>query len=115
MKTEVTLPRRVYVAGPMSGMPAFNFPTFEGAAKVLRGYGFDVVSPAEINVGVTDWEACMRADLAQLVTCDAIALLPRFEQSEGAMLELNVARKVGLEIFRLDELVALAARWSIHE
>ena len=38
--------KRIYVAGPMSGLPAFNFPAFHEAAADLRACGFDVVNPA---------------------------------------------------------------------
>ncbi|WP_457825134.1 DUF4406 domain-containing protein, partial [Staphylococcus aureus] len=34
---------RIYVAGPMSGLPELNFPAFHAAAAELRAQGFDVV------------------------------------------------------------------------
>ncbi|WP_319942079.1 DUF4406 domain-containing protein [Pseudomonas quasicaspiana] len=41
--------RRIYISGPMTGLPDFNFPAFAAEANRLRGLGFDVVNPAEIN------------------------------------------------------------------
>ena len=40
---------RVYISGPMSGLPELNFPAFHAAAASLRAKGLDVVNPAEIN------------------------------------------------------------------
>lgn len=40
---------RLYLAGPMSGLPGFNFPAFHAAAKVLREAGYIIISPAETD------------------------------------------------------------------
>lgn len=88
---------RVYIAGPMSGYPELNFPAFRVEAAALRAVGLDVVNPAEINVDPsTGWSACMRADIAQLVTCDRIHLLPGWSRSKGASLEHHIGRALGL-------------------
>ncbi|HEY6019771.1 MAG TPA: DUF4406 domain-containing protein, partial [Candidatus Paceibacterota bacterium] len=39
--------KRCYIAGPMRGLPLFNFPCFHHAADTLRILGFEVWSPAE--------------------------------------------------------------------
>lgn len=91
--------RRVYIAGPMSGIPDLNFPAFHAAAAKLRELGFDVINPAEINTDPSaGWAACMRADIAQLVTCDAIALLPGWQKSRGASLEHHIAVALGMRV-----------------
>ena len=38
---------KLYLAGPMRGMPFFNFPAFKDAAAQLRAKGHYVFNPAE--------------------------------------------------------------------
>lgn len=98
--------RRVYVAGPMTGLPQLNFPAFNDAAARLRAAGYFVVNPAEINADPTAaWEACMRADIRALVTCDVIALLPGWANSRGATLERHIAHCLGMQIFMVADLI----------
>ena len=90
---------RWYVAGPMTGIPELNFPEFHKHTATLRESGFHVENPAEICPDPTaKWEDCMRADIAKLVTCDAILLLPGWEKSRGASLEAHIAQSLGLEM-----------------
>lgn len=91
--------RRCYIAGPMTGIEAFNFPAFHAEAARLRALGYHVENPAEINAGpVTDWTVCMRKAVAQLVTCDTICLLPGWSRSRGARIEYGLAVNLGMEI-----------------
>lgn len=89
--------RTIYIAGPMTGLPGLNFPAFHAAAALLRKAGHTVINPAEINPDVTmAWHECMRADIAQLVTCDVIYLLPGWQASKGATLEHHIAERLGM-------------------
>lgn len=93
---------RTYLAGPMSGYPELNFPLFHAEAKRLRDSGHEVVNPAEINPDITSgWADCMRADIAALVTCEAIALQPGWQQSRGASLEHHIATQLGMQVIHL--------------
>jgi hypothetical protein len=89
---------RVYLSGPMTGLPDLNFPAFQAAAARLRAEGLQVVNPAEIGAAGMSWEACMRADIKALCDCDAIVLLPGWEASKGAHLELHLAHRLGMEV-----------------
>ena len=40
---------KYYLAGPMSGIPHFNFPMFIAVATILRSRGYDIISPAELD------------------------------------------------------------------
>jgi hypothetical protein len=96
---------KTYLAGPMTGHPDLNFPLFHAEARRLRDSGHEVVNPADINVDPTKgWEDCMRADIAALVTCDAIALLPGWVHSRGALLEHHIATQLGLQVIELLDL-----------
>jgi hypothetical protein len=93
---------KIYLSGPMTGLPDNNFPAFHAIAQALRDAGEDVVNPAEINPDASlSWEECMRADIKALCDCDAIYLLPGWEKSKGAHLELHVAHRLGLKVLTL--------------
>ncbi|MDO9277669.1 MAG: DUF4406 domain-containing protein [Polaromonas sp.] len=91
---------KIYIAGPMSGLVDFNFPAFHRMAATFRAKGFEVVNPAEINANCSaDWFGCLRADIRELVTCDAIVMLSGWEKSKGAKLEKHIADQLGMEIY----------------
>lgn len=115
---------KIYIAGPMSGIPQFNIPAFDEAAVRLREAGYDAVSPAELDDPDTRVAALASVDgkmdkgalngetwgdfLARDVKLvadeiDAIALLPGWEDSRGAQLELFVAKMCGLNYYRYED------------
>lgn len=91
----------IYIAGPMTGYPEWNYPAFTAAAAALRGMGHTVVSPHELHdddmTRPFDWY--LRRDLKALCDCDAIALLPGWVDSRGATLEYQVARGLELKVY----------------
>ena len=40
----------LYLAGPMTGIPKFNFPAFMAAREDLTKHGYKIVSPADMDV-----------------------------------------------------------------
>lgn len=108
---------KAYLAGPMSGHPDLNFPAFHAWAKYLRAQGLEVVNPAEINGGdyeliayaamdaaqrLAQWRKCMRRDIIELMTCDAIYLMEGWKTSTGAMLESFIARSLDMPVTLLE-------------
>lgn len=101
---------KLYLAGPMTGKPEYNFPAFTAAAATLRKQGHEVTSPHEIDLEAGDNAATplrpfieyMRRDLPALLTCDGVALLPGWTASRGARLEACVAHACGLKTFYFD-------------
>jgi hypothetical protein len=91
---------RVYIAGPMTGLPDFNHPAFHAAAARLRSLQFEVVSPAELHINLgKDWLFYVRAGIAALTTCDSIYMLEGWDKSRGAQLEWDIASRLGLSIY----------------
>jgi hypothetical protein len=96
---------RLYISGPMSGYENHNFPAFNQAAKVVQLLGHQPVNPVDINPDPgTPWEMCLRADIKALCDCDGIVLLPGWENSVGAQLELHVAHRLKLSVHFIETL-----------
>ena len=93
--------KRIYISGPMSNIPEFNFPAFYSEAKYLRDQGCDVVNPAEMDIGDPStliWHECLRRDIIELMSCDSIWMLPGWSESKGAQLEHHIACELGMDI-----------------
>ncbi len=100
-----------YLAGPMRGLPQCNFPQFIEATKVLRDWGYTIVSPAEMDSPATqaDALACVAGEdratyggetVGQILSRDVLVVadrvggiifLPGWWSSRGARLEAHVA------------------------
>ena len=89
----------IYLSGPMSGLPDFNFSAFRAEAARLRVLGHAVINPAEINTDHSlSWEECLRADIRSLCECDTLAYMPDWEASKGVHLEMSIAHRLGIKI-----------------
>lgn len=93
-KTKVAQ-KKVYLCGPMTGYPNFNFDAFNAAAKDLRDAGFNVINPAESHGGdqTLAWEEYLSWDLDQIRTCDLLVVLPGWQDpgATGARIEIPYA------------------------
>lgn len=91
----------IYIAGPMTGMPEYNFPAFMRAAFYLRKIGHVVLNPAEGFGGNTSLplKVYLRHDLHLLLMAEAIFLLPGWRRSKGARREYKIAKDLELQIY----------------
>jgi hypothetical protein len=93
----------VYLAGPMSGKPDFNWPEFKRVTKLLRDSGVTVVCPTESGANHnTPYHECLKADLKLLLSADSITFLLGWTKSKGATFEAVVAYILGYKFFHLD-------------
>lgn len=107
---------KVYIAGPMSGLPGLNFAAFDQAAQDLRAYGYQPINPADLDraagfdpdVDIPS-PAFMRSalgrDLAAICQCAGVAVLPGWKSSLGALVEVSLAVRLGLRILETDDMV----------
>lgn len=118
---------KIYIAGPMSGYENWNFPAFFEAERQLVALGHEVINPAH-NDGATveealksaghpdrpnnSWSYYMRRDLPNVLAVDAICVLPGWQESRGASLEVHVAKAIGLPLLILRD-GALAPRIEV--
>lgn len=97
---------KVYISGPMTGLPESNYPAFFAAEAQLSDAGFAVANPARIpDPDPNTWENYMRGAVKMVCDCDAVALLPGWEASRGARFEVELAKTLGLNVCELTELV----------
>lgn len=101
---------KIYLAGPMRGIPDMNFPMFDRAALELRESGHEVFSPADndrqkgyagkpVDEIMRD---CIMDDLTYIAReAEAVALLPGWEQSKGVAVEVALAEFLSLDIIEL--------------
>lgn len=100
--------KKVYIAGPMTGYPEFNFPAFFKAQKILEMLGYTVFNPAAKDsekelkgfaegdavaaiAGGFDFREAYLWDVSKVIEANAIYMLKGWEASPGARGEHAVA------------------------
>lgn len=98
----------VYLSGPMTGKPEWNYPEFNQIEGALRTRGYGVLNPARHFDGDTTRPrvAYMKASLRDVEACDAVAVLDGWRDSEGARLEVDYARQLGKPVYHWQALYA---------
>ena len=85
----------IYISGSISQNPNYK-EQFAVAERQLIAAGHTVVNPAR-NTG-NSYKEYIDKGLAQEMKCDAIYMLSGYEESTGAMLELQYAKAVDMKI-----------------
>lgn len=109
---------RVYLAGPMRGLPGWNFAEFDRVEKLWTAAGHQVFSPARTcrALGYAPPEGSssdshvdrqhllhvIQTDLACIYACDAVVVLDGWESSRGATVEVALAQFLNLPIYDAD-------------
>lgn len=104
MLTSVTGP--LYISGPMTNLPEYNYPAFRLAKRVLTSAGYEALIPelAVEKYPELPTSEQYRAVLLRDIACishiaHGIVLLPGFAVSPGATCELSVALALNLPVY----------------
>lgn len=104
---------RIYLSGPISGYPELNRPSFDAVEERLLAEGFNVFNPQTLpdpdevdvqfwaHIGCLKesiWQYYMKLCIAEIPLCDEMRMLPRWQNSKGAVLEHHIAKALGMKI-----------------
>lgn len=106
----------IYIAGPMTGYPRYNFDAFDEARNDLER-DWEVISPADMDrdlgfdpdkseVTPEFLREAMRRDIGAIMHVDALYALAGWEKSKGASAEVALAKWRGIPVHY--EIVATA-------
>ncbi len=95
---------RVYIAGGMTGVKDFNYAAFHAAEEMLRQRDCEPINPARTGNDSTHRprEYYLTEAIRLLLECDAIALLPCWEDSAGARLEVAIAEELNKKVASME-------------
>jgi len=102
--------KKIYISGPISNQPNLNREAFYQEAERIDKSGNIGINPHIVCDGIEHlyenwyemtgdekWRAYMVEDIRALLTCDAIHLLPGWENSRGAVIEEMIAEALNIE------------------
>ena len=93
--------KTIYISGKISGLPISEvIHKFQVACAKIKRFGLEPKNPLDNGLPWNAaWEDQMGKDISILLRCDAIYLLPDYLESDGAKIELAVAKQCQMPVF----------------
>ena len=108
--------KKIYIAGKVTGEDYEKcYHKFAQAETAIVSLGDQPVNPMRINKKNEDWGRAMVNCLDALLGCEAVLLLPDWEQSGGAKLEHDFAKRIGLKIIHHEDTPLIRKDSCNHE
>ncbi|AUM58698.1 hypothetical protein phiP47_070 [Plesiomonas phage phiP4-7] len=89
--------KKIYIAGPMTGLPNFNREAFHEMAELIKCSGDIPLNPAHLPDGMSQFDY-MTICVSMVQVADCVIMLKDWLKSEGARIEHDLAKKCGKEI-----------------
>lgn len=116
-----TTKMKVYIAGPMRGIPNLNFPAFDEAKKRWEDAGHWVITPADMDreVGVDGSDESLKLltpeflreailkDVEVISNMDAVAVLHGWDNSLGSAVEVAISQFFNLPIYDAETMLVM--------
>ena len=107
---------KIYISGPITGIELEDCHiAFGNAEHELKSKGHEVVNPLQVTAldclrpetckaeeSGHDWLCWMRADIREMMSCDAVYALSGWQQSRGASVEIGLADSLGVPVYYED-------------
>ena len=97
---------KYYLSGAISKQPDFkNY--FKQHEDELRHWGVtSIFNPASVHWPKdVKWAKCMKFDIAILMNCDCLVLLPNWKKSKGVKVELYLCKKLKIRVITFNDLI----------
>ena len=102
---------RLYVIGPVTGMPDDNREAFVGAVRDLWNAGYKADFPHLHVPSDAEWHDAMKISVAHMMQADGVAMLDGWRDSKGARLEYRIARELDMPAYHVGHWLGNAARF----
>ena len=89
--------KKIYISGPMKGIPKKNFPLFMRTESIIRKLGHYPLNPAIFPAGLS-YAEYLDLSMALLKCADVIFLLPHWTDSLGARTEHAYAMATCIDV-----------------
>ena len=106
-------PKKIFLSGPMTGYPGYNFQKFNLVEKQLAEARIECINPVHICKKYKEehvladkavFDKMIAEEQEAEMGCDAILLLDGWQMSKGARLELKTALEMDMQIFLEEDL-----------
>ncbi len=99
---------KIYISGKITGDKNYR-EKFKYHRQVLENAGYVVVDPSTFEFADDiHWENAMRFDIREMLLCDAVALLPDWQESRGAIIEAGLAHDLGMKVQEVEKWIAVS-------
>lgn len=103
---------KAYISGPITGRPELNLPAFREAEQIAKAMNLHPIVPHDLFDGVDPsgitWEQYMKTDLKVLLDCQMVITLEGWHESRGAMIEVDLARKLSIPVISIHKAMELS-------